>query len=425
MRQPKKLALLDDLAPKFGGGAGAGTGASEEAGSEARCDRLPLIRLGAGFRLLVIWSHSAPGRKAVAQALEDVMRYVCLVALFALVAGCSSDTGSNSNVSNTASEDATDSSEQPDGGAGEFDSGSSNEDGGTSAGHDCDDPHADWLFCEDFTSEDGDFAAWFEESDFVQALGEGDRGRVDLSDEHATSGDWSVYMPAVEESDYQGAELTWVACDGEQEVNCERRGYDRLHFRTMIRFADDHEYVHHFLRISGLDRFWRYGSAGCMPNGESAMGTTVDFEEGSHDSFFYTYHLDMNCDTNCGDYMDVESVCEDCADKGFPTCGEQQQCCWGNHFAPEDDVSFPVGEWFCFEMMMEANTPGERDGQMAYWVNDELAHRVDDVAWRTNNDLQLDRVGLQHFIAPGDADSPNRVWFDDVVVSTERIGCPQ
>lgn len=173
------------------------------------------------------------------------------------------------------------------------DDGEATPDGGGAPGRGCDEPDPDWLFCEDFASDDGDFDAWLERSDFVRALGGDDRGRIDLSD------------------------------------------------------------------------------------------------------------------------------------KGFPTCEEQQQCCSGDNFRPDDPVALPVGEWFCLEMMMEANASGASDGRMAYWVDDELAHEVTGLRWRTTNDLQLDRVGLQHYIAEGDADSPNRVWFDDVVVSTEPIGCPR
>ena len=43
--------------------------------------------------------------------------------------------------------------------------------------------------------------------------------------------------------------------------------------------------------------------------------------------------------------------------------------------------------------------------------------------WRDVDELQLNKAWLQHYIAGGDADRSNKVWFDDVVVSTERIGC--
>jgi hypothetical protein len=36
----------------------------------------------------------------------------------------------------------------------------------------------------------------------------------------------------------------------------------------------------------------------------------------------------------------------------------------------------------------------------------------------------LNRVRLQHYIESSDAGGhSNRVWFDDMVVSTSRIGC--
>ncbi len=181
--------------------------------------------------------------------------------------------------------------------------------------------------------------------------------------------------------------------------------------------------MHHFLNVGGRDRFWPYGSAGCLPNGQSGMGTTVDFDRDSHSTFFYTYHLDMSCDTRCDRYADVDAICAECASKGFPTCDAQPQCCWGNTFRPEPEVTLPTGRWFCLEMMMRANEPGSSDGEMPYWVGGALAHREEGLRWRTTDALGMNQARLQHYVASGDDDQPNRVWFDDMVVSTERIGC--
>ncbi|MBD3397112.1 MAG: hypothetical protein GF418_15940 [Chitinivibrionales bacterium] len=74
-------------------------------------------------------------------------------------------------------------------------------------------------------------------------------------------------------------------------------------------------------------------------------------------------------------------------------------------------------------MMMKANTVGMHDGEMAYWVNDSLIHHVDTMMWRTSPTLAMNRVRVQHYITTSDAEGfSNRVWFDDVVVSTQRIG---
>lgn len=62
---------------------------------------------------------------------------------------------------------------------------------------------------------------------------------------------------------------------------------------------------------------------------------------------------------------------------------------------------------------------------MAYWVDGQLAHEVKTMQWRTDAKLQLDSVRLQHYLTTGDAAGhSNRVSFDDVVISTQPIGCP-
>ena len=290
----------------------------------------------------------------------------------------------------------------------------------------CSNPRPEWLLCEDFEKGGGDFDAFLAESDFIAGVGVDDRGRVRLDSTAPHSGSWALYMPAEAASGYRGASLDWRDCVGEQRTNCNMNSHDLLYFRAWIRFADDHRYVHHFLNIGGSqpDDYWYHGTAGCLPNGNLAMSTTVDFKEGSHETFFYTYFPEMRCDTRCERYADVDAICRECAEKGLPTCDDQPQCCWGNVFAPDPPVAFPTGRWFCFEMMMQANTPGEHDGAMAYWVDGELVHRVDGMMWRTSPTLALNRVRLQHYITSEDAEQfSNRVWFDDVVVSTAPIGC--
>jgi hypothetical protein len=360
-----------------------------------------------------------------------------------LVLGCSSgsigiqdEDGSSEEVIDPGGDDAGMNGDAPqDGTAQDADAGVGSDDAGSGSddvqSYSCRNPHPSWRLCEDFESGNGDFEAWLALSDFIGGVGQDDRGRITLDSGQVHGGNWAVYMPAAAGSGYQGASLDWRDCVGAQQTNCSMHSHEVLYFRAWIRFAPDHRYVHHFLNIGGSqpDDYWYHGTAGCLPNGVTSMGTTVDFHENTHESHFYTYWPEMSCDTRCERYMDVDQVCQDCADKGFPTCDQQPQCCWGNHFTPDPPVAFPVGEWFCFEMMMQANTVGERDGVMAYWVNDVLALRVDEnsptpIWWRTSSTLALNRVRVQHYITTDDAQGfSNRVWFDDVVVSTERIGC--
>nr|WP_263429784.1 MYXO-CTERM sorting domain-containing protein [Nannocystis pusilla] len=60
---------------------------------------------------------------------------------------------------------------------------------------------------------------------------------------------------------------------------------------------------------------------------------------------------------------------------------------------------------------------------MAFWIDDQPGHAAAGLHWRDIPELGLNKAFLQHYIEPGDTDVSNRAWFDNVVVSTERIGC--
>ena len=295
----------------------------------------------------------------------------------------------------------------------------------------CDDPEPEWLMCEDFEQGGLGWQAWFEQSSFIDCNGcpEGmnDPDRIALLEDAAIAhdGDWSLSLPATAAGGYKGGALAYRSCSGSGEQGCSLDGYEDLYFRSWVRLAEDHEYVHHFLSIAGTqpDEYWNAdGNAGCRPNGQRAAGTTLDFNA-EHKLFFYTYFPEMSCDM--GGYCDgtyAQDICNGCAQKGM-ACENGLECCWGNTFKPESDTVLETGDWVCLELHMHINTPGQDDGTMAFWVDDELALEQGGMHWRDVEDLELNKAWLQHYIATGDADQPNQVWFDDVVVSTERIGC--
>jgi hypothetical protein len=295
----------------------------------------------------------------------------------------------------------------------------------------CDEADPGWLLCEDF--EDGNLGwdAWYAQSPWVECDGcpggtnDPDRIRLEQDAAGAHDGEFTVHMPGTADS-HMGGTLRFATCAGDQQQSgCTLEGHDRLYFRVWTRLAADHDYVHHFLGLGGSrpNDYWEAnGNAGCRPNGERWAGTRVDLNP-DHELFFYTYHPDMNCDAGgycSGAYAD--SICNGCANIDMP-CTDGPECCWGNHFTPETAVVVPTQEWTCIEMMMELNTPGEADGSMAFWVDDVLAHEVTGMHWRDVPELQLNRAMLEHFIDTGDTDHANRVWFDDVVVSENPIGC--
>ncbi len=297
--------------------------------------------------------------------------------------------------------------------------------GGGPSGYDCKNPHPAWLLCEDFEGMSAGFSAWLAASKWTDHIGGDDAGRMTTSNE-AHGGGFALYLPAAASSGYQGADLLFRTCQGQNQPGCAMAGYDRLFFRAWFRLAPDHQKVHHFLSILGSEQYWdAYGNAGCRPDGTRHMGTTVDFEGAARNTFFYTYFPEMSCDTgaNCSKYADPTQICADCAQKGMP-CANGPECCWGNEYHPSPEVTLPLDQWVCLEMSMKANDPGQKNGEMSYSIDGKLAHQVTGMSFRTKESLKLNGVRLQHYLTTEDAAGhSNRIWFDDVVVSTEPIGC--
>jgi hypothetical protein len=295
----------------------------------------------------------------------------------------------------------------------------------------CDAPSSDWLMCEDFEGGAAGWADWFSASPFVECNGcpDGvpDPGRIALSESEAHTGTWSLHMPGAASANYRGASLTYRTCEGQKQPGCTLTGYDQLYYRAWVKLAPEHAYVHHFMSIAGTrpNGYWESdGNAGCRPNGYRAAGTTLDFNQ-NHELFFYTYHPDMNCDSGgycSGQY--AQDICDGCATKDMP-CENGNECCWGNHFSTQPQLVLPRGQWVCLEMMQKINTPGQADGEMAYWMDGELGHHQMGMHWRDVAELQLNKVWVQHYIANGDTDQENPIWWDDIVVSTAPIGCDQ
>jgi hypothetical protein len=81
------------------------------------------------------------------------------------------------------------------------------------------------------------------------------------------------------------------------------------------------------------------------------------------------------------------------------------------------------GEWHCVEGHLLLNTPGEADGVLEFWIDDELQAGRSDLDLRGSwTDYAINALVVEN-LWPGGAPAPLRRWIDDVVVSTEPIGC--
>jgi hypothetical protein len=127
---------------------------------------------------------------------------------------------------------------------------------------------------------------------------------------------------------------------------------------------------------------------------------------------------------------------------------------WGNFIWPDPPVLAQAGRWQCVEAMLKCNAVDKSDGELALWLDGQLAMHVGPgtrcgpwtgegfrvqtggsgvfpgFRWRTNPELAITYFRLAHFVttdcyrANKVANPPptNTAWFDDVVLAKEYIG---
>ncbi len=94
---------------------------------------------------------------------------------------------------------------------------------------------------------------------------------------------------------------------------------------------------------------------------------------------------------------------------------------FGPEFVPRPDVVPQTDEWNSYEIMVQANTPGEHDGRIAAWIDGALVMDFHNLRLRDVAQLQLDLFGVG-FHAGANANAPCHKWYDNVVAATAYIG---
>lgn len=87
---------------------------------------------------------------------------------------------------------------------------------------------------------------------------------------------------------------------------------------------------------------------------------------------------------------------------------------------------FPTGKWTLMEQEVVLNTPGERDGSITVWMNEERVAHFDDLLFRTTADLRIDGMFMSTFYGGDDPSwSPDHdTWaeFAGFAVADHYIG---
>lgn len=185
-------------------------------------------------------------------------------------------------------------------------------------------------------------------------------------------------------------------------------GYERLYFRRYIKFAEDYDQgnLNHtgggLSGVAGANKWEGMGKAGLRPRGDDRFSCRfepwIDWrrEKPPGYMFLYTYWMDMKRDR----------------DGNF----------WGNMLGPDpaERIVPGRGKWICIEQMIQVNTPGKADGELAAWIDGELYIHYQGIRWRSAEDVRIKRFEVGIYIH--EARKENTVWYDDLVLSTGYVG---
>jgi hypothetical protein len=92
-------------------------------------------------------------------------------------------------------------------------------------------------------------------------------------------------------------------------------------------------------------------------------------------------------------------------------------------------VDFPIfatensGKWYCIETHVKLNDPGQQNGVFEVWIDDNLKAQESGLNFvRSWTDYGINAVFLENYWNSGSVQDQER-YFDNFVVSTQRIGC--
>lgn len=184
---------------------------------------------------------------------------------------------------------------------------------------------------------------------------------------------------------------------------------DTVFLRFYTRFDPACDYIHHYVGLrgnkglTGADKWSGFGKAGIKPTGDDRFSTRIE-PVGNNGQWippgrwnFYSYWHEM---------------------KAGPD-GKH----WGNSFRVPEAPLIPRGVWICVEVMFKHNTPGQSDGEQAFWIDGILQGHWKNINWRTTENVKANALCLESYVTDRWTKNPvNRVWFDNVVVAKSYIG---
>jgi hypothetical protein len=184
---------------------------------------------------------------------------------------------------------------------------------------------------------------------------------------------------------------------------------DTEFIRFYTKFDGACDYVHHFVTLRanrglrGADKWSGFGGAGLKPDGAARFSTAIEpwGNWGRNPPpgrwNFYSYWHEMKVSPD-GKY-------------------------WGNSFAVPEAPVIPRDRWICVEFMLKHNTPGQADGEHAFWIDGRLLGHWKGISWRQAAQLKANALTVESYITDRwTKHEENVVFFDNVVIARRYIG---
>jgi hypothetical protein len=184
---------------------------------------------------------------------------------------------------------------------------------------------------------------------------------------------------------------------------------DKLFLRAYVRYEANYAGIrdaHNGIRISG-----NYPGPGRIPTGRDFFLVTLENSryQGEAEPGYthaYVYHPEQN--DQYGEHWHSD---------GTVSNGAQS---FGPFFVPRPKTIAPRGVWVCQEMLVQMNTPGSRDGRVAFWENGILIADWQNVRFRDVTTVKINQIQLKN--GGKSSTQQNDKWYDNLVVATSYIG---
>jgi len=272
-------------------------------------------------------------------------------------------------------------------------------------GNECTQMRAEWIFCSGF--EEGNKSIWDDydgNPDATNLLLE-DPGPLGQANNHVMR----IRVPPGR----GGADIVKVF----------PQSYDRLYARWYVKWEP------------GYDFSARNHGGGFHAGSRNLMGRS-DFRPSGSD--WFSSWIEPNPSTQYGPALNAYTYYRGM----YMDCSDPNGACWGDMFPcmlddgsgyctrPEHrESSTPTklvtDRWYCIEMTIDAGTPTPSqegaNGVLNFWVDGVSAGPWNNLWFRTTPQLKLTILSLGIFFHG--EHSPEGIILDNVVVSTERIGC--